>query len=82
MGLILATLTGGGDAAAGEPTTPFERAVSTPRGQLKNPYSGLRQRRRRRSQDIPISRLQWLPWRRWWWRHGGTPHQSDLDLWR
>jgi len=38
MGLILATLTGGGDAAAGEPTTPFERAVSTPRGQLKSPY--------------------------------------------
>ena len=38
MGPILATLTGGVDAAAGEPPTPFERAVSTPRGQLKSPY--------------------------------------------
>ena len=38
LGLILAALTGGGDAAAGETMTPFERAVSTPRGQLKNPY--------------------------------------------
>ena len=33
--------------------TPFERAVSTPKGQLKSPYSGLRQRRRGRSQDLP-----------------------------
>jgi mono/diheme cytochrome c family protein len=39
MGLIVATLTGGGDAVAGEPMTPLERAVSTPRGQLKSPYT-------------------------------------------
>src|SRR6478735_8521743 len=38
VGLIVATLTGWGDAAAEEAITPFERAVSTPKGQLKSPY--------------------------------------------
>jgi mono/diheme cytochrome c family protein len=38
LGLIVAALTGGGDAAAAEAMTPLERAVSTPRGQLKSPY--------------------------------------------
>ena len=38
MGLILAAPTLGVDAAAGETMTPFERAISTPRGQLKSPY--------------------------------------------
>ena len=38
VGLIVATLTGWGDAAAEEAMTPFERAVSTPKGQLKSPY--------------------------------------------
>ena len=82
MGLILATLTGGGDAAAGEPTTPFERAVITPRGQLKSPYPDFASVA---AEGLKICRshdLQRLPWRRWWWRHGGAPHQSDLDLWR
>ena len=38
MGLILAAPTLGVDAAAEQAMTPFERAISTPRGQLKNPY--------------------------------------------
>ena len=38
MGLILATLTGGSHAVE-EAVTPLERAVSTPRGQLKSPYT-------------------------------------------
>jgi mono/diheme cytochrome c family protein len=38
IGLIVATLTGGGHAAAEQATTPLERAVSTPIGQLKSPY--------------------------------------------
>ena len=39
MGLILATFTGWGDAKAEKSMTPFERAVSTPKGQLKSPYA-------------------------------------------
>src|SRR5678815_1020755 len=39
VGLIVATLTGWGDAAAEEAMTPFERAVSTPKGQLHSPYA-------------------------------------------
>ena len=38
MGLVLAAPTLGVDGAAGETMTPFERAISTPRGQLKSPY--------------------------------------------
>jgi len=38
LGLIVGALTGGGDAAAAEAMTPLERAVSTPRGQLKSHY--------------------------------------------
>jgi mono/diheme cytochrome c family protein len=37
--LIAGALIGGGDAAAGQAmTTPLERAISTPRGQLRTPY--------------------------------------------
>jgi mono/diheme cytochrome c family protein len=39
VGLIIAVLTGDGDPAAEEAMSPFERAVSTPRGQLKSPYT-------------------------------------------
>jgi hypothetical protein len=36
--LIAGALIGGGDAAAGQAmTTPLERAISTPRGQLRTP---------------------------------------------
>jgi mono/diheme cytochrome c family protein len=38
IGLTVAALGGMGDAAAKEAMTPFERAVITPRGQLKSPY--------------------------------------------
>ena len=38
VGLIVAALIGGDDAAAAQAMTPFERAVSTPKGQLKSPY--------------------------------------------
>jgi mono/diheme cytochrome c family protein len=39
IGLILAAPTGGGGVAAGEIKTPMERVASTPKGQLKNPYT-------------------------------------------
>jgi mono/diheme cytochrome c family protein len=39
IGLIVAASTGSGDVAAGEPMTPLERLASTPKGQLKNPYT-------------------------------------------
>ena len=38
LGLVLAALGGLSCAAAKEAMTPFERAVITPRGQLKSPY--------------------------------------------
>jgi mono/diheme cytochrome c family protein len=38
VGLIVPALIGGDDAAAAQAMTPFESAVSTPRGQLKSPY--------------------------------------------
>jgi mono/diheme cytochrome c family protein len=37
--LIVAASTGSGDVAAGEAMTPLERLASTPKGQLKNPYT-------------------------------------------
>jgi mono/diheme cytochrome c family protein len=37
--LVLAASIWGGGALAADPTTPFERATSTPRGELKNPYA-------------------------------------------
>jgi mono/diheme cytochrome c family protein len=37
--LIVAALAGGGDVAAGETMTPMERVASTPKGQLKSPYT-------------------------------------------
>ena len=82
MGLILATFTGWGDAKAEESMTPFERAVSTPKGQLKSPYADFASVAEEGHKIYLNSRLQWLPWRRWWRRNGGAPHQSGLDLWR
>ena len=38
IGLTVAALGGAGGAAATEAMTPFERAVITPRGELKSPY--------------------------------------------
>jgi mono/diheme cytochrome c family protein len=38
IGLTVAALSGAGGAAAKEAMTPFERAVVTPRGELKSPY--------------------------------------------
>jgi mono/diheme cytochrome c family protein len=38
VALTLATLVGGGKVMAEEIMTPLERAASTPKGQLKNPY--------------------------------------------
>ena len=38
IGLTVAALSGAGGAAAKEAMTPFERAVITPRGELKSPY--------------------------------------------
>ena len=38
IGMIAAALGGEGDATAKEAMTPFERAATTPRGQLKSPY--------------------------------------------
>jgi mono/diheme cytochrome c family protein len=37
--LLLVALIGGGDASAAESMTPLQRVVSTPKGQLKNPYA-------------------------------------------
>jgi mono/diheme cytochrome c family protein len=37
--LLLAALIGGGDASAAESITPLQRVASTPKGQLKNPYT-------------------------------------------
>lgn len=39
IGLVVAALAGGGDVAAGETMTPMERVASTPKGQLKSPYT-------------------------------------------
>jgi len=41
MVLIVAALIGEADAAAEKPITPFERAVTTPRGELKSPYTNI-----------------------------------------
>src|SRR5262245_20469384 len=38
VSLVVAALSGGQHAAANEAMTPFERAVTTPRGQLQSPY--------------------------------------------
>jgi mono/diheme cytochrome c family protein len=37
--LLLAALIGGGESAVADEMTPLQRAASTPRGQLKNPYT-------------------------------------------
>jgi mono/diheme cytochrome c family protein len=37
--LLLAALVGGGDAGAAETMTPLQRVASTPKGQLKSPYT-------------------------------------------
>jgi mono/diheme cytochrome c family protein len=37
-GLIITTLIGSGDVAAGGTMTPMERVANTPKGQLKSPY--------------------------------------------
>src|SRR4249919_3177804 len=39
LALTFAALIGGGEAVAGNAVTPFERAASTPRGQLHSPYA-------------------------------------------
>ena len=80
----------GGAAAGGpmlEPATPppLELVASTPKGELKNPYNGDYRppsRMRGGSPQIPLRRLQWLPWRRRRRRHVPAAHQRHLGLWR
>ena len=79
MGLILAAPTLGFDAAAEQAMTPFERAISTPRGELKNPYPDFASVA---AEGLKIYRSHDCNGHGGGGGGGGTPHQSDLDLWR